>query len=183
MNMYYETPRLILKVLHSNAADRVLDFYDRNKGNFEPWEPDRSELFYTLPFHTTNLSFEYNQIIKGQTMRLWIMKKNDPEKIIGCISFNNIMRGSFLSCVIGYKIDKDFCRQGFATEALEKTLSIIFKEYQLHRVEAYVSESNIASINLMEKLGFRYEGIAYSSVKLKGQWCDHLRYALIAPSI
>lgn len=179
MKMEYETSRLLLRILQSDSTDKVLDFYIRNKEFLEPFEPDRVSLFYTRAFQQANLNYEYTLMRDSQMLRFWLFDKSNPGKIIGSVCLQNIIRGSFLSCIISYKMDKDYLRRGYATEALYCLISVACIDYGLHRIEAYIVPDNKASINLVEKLGFVSEGIAHSSVYLRGKWIDQVRYALI----
>ena len=179
MKMEYETPRLILKILQGNSTNKVLDFYLRNKDFLEPFEPDRVSLFYTQAFQQANLNYEYTLIRDLRLLRLWLFEKENPEKIIGSICIQNIIRGPFLSCIISYKMDKDYLRLGYATEALNSLIDIAHTTYGLHRIEAYIVPDNVPSIHLVEKLGFLPEGIARISVHLRGKWMDQIRYALV----
>ena len=173
------TDNLILKTLDNTNATDVLNFYKLNKSHFEAWEPDRAKSFYTVNFHQANLSFEANQIQYNKMLRLWIFHKDFPDIIIGTICFDNFQKGAVMSCNLSYKTDRFSCNKGIMTEALTKAIHIIFNVYDFHRIEVSVHPDNAPSIHLLEKFGFVYEGIAKESVLLKGQWCDHLRYALI----
>lgn len=179
MNMLCETNRLFLKILRFDSAKIVLDFYERNRDFLEPFEPDRVPLFYTETFHQTNLNYEYNLMCGNRMLRYWIFDKQRPGKIIGSVCLQHIIKGAFLSCVVSYKMDKDYLRNGYATEALSTLITIAFSVYGLHRIEAYIVEDNLASIKLVSKFGFLPEGIAHSSVCLQGIWVDQIRYALI----
>lgn len=179
MIMEYETSRLILKILQPDSANKVLDFYLRNRDFLEPFEPDRVSIFYTSAFQQANLNYEYNLIRDLRILRLWLFEKENPDKIIGSVSVQNIIRGPFLSCIISYKMDKDHLRQGYATEAINSLIDIVYTKYGLHRIEAYIVPDNIPSISFIEKLGFLPEGIARLSVRLQGKWVDQIRYALI----
>lgn len=181
MKMTESTERLLLKILTPTAANDILLFYEENKACFEPWEPDRASNFYTEEFQKNSLKYEYDQCIKFRFLRYYIFEKENPYKIIGSVCFNNFIYGSFLSCNIGYKIAYPCCNKGYATEACKKATNIIFQDYHLHRIEAYISPFNFSSIAIANKLGFQHEGIAYSSVKQQGKWYDYLRYALINP--
>ena len=75
-------------------------------------------------------------------LRLWIFKKGDMSRVIGTVAFNNIIRGAFLSCHLGYKLDKDEINKGYATEAIRKGIDIIFNYYGLHRIEANIMPRN-----------------------------------------
>jgi ribosomal-protein-alanine N-acetyltransferase len=45
-------------------------------------------------------------INNGSSFRLWLFKKAGDKRIIGSVGFNNIVRDAFLSCHLGYKLDK-----------------------------------------------------------------------------
>lgn len=182
MQLYYETERLKLRVLTSSYAEQVLEFYQNNKHYFNIWEPSRVRNFYTRDFQRASLSYEYHEIIKSRFLRFWIFEKSDDERIIGCICFQNFQKGSLMSCTVGYKVDEAYTRQGYATEALEKCMDIIFNELHFHRIEAMIHPLNISSIKLVERNGFMFEGIAKSCIKLNNKWIDHLRYARINPN-
>lgn len=181
MQILIETERLYLKVLNSNHAEEVLTFYTKNKENFEKWEPARVPSFYTIDFHIANLNLEFNQILQSNFLRYWIFRKTDPTTIIGSVCFQHFIRGAFQSCSIGYKMDASHIRKGYATEAVQRTIDFVFTDLSIHRIEAYIALNNIASIHFIEKLGFQWEGIAKSSIKLNIHWEDHLQYALINP--
>ncbi len=179
MQMLCETNRLILKVLTDKSADDVLNFYFKNKDFFEPWDPIKSDNFYTKSYHKVSLNYEYNQIITSQALRYWIFNKENPDKIIGTVSVSNILRGAFSSCSIGYKLDKEYLGNGFAIEAVRMLIDIIYFDYRLHRIEAFIMPNNLPSIRLVENLGFHYEGKCIKNIQINGEWEDHLRYALI----
>ena len=113
-------------------------------------------------------------------LRLWLFNKYDPSTIIGCISFSDMKKGALLNCQLSYKIDKDNVRQGYATEALNFAIPLLFEGYQFHRIEALVHPKNIASIKLLENLNFEFEGTAKSYINLNDKWIDHNRYSLIS---
>jgi ribosomal-protein-alanine N-acetyltransferase len=181
MNKCYVTDRLVLKILGKEAAPMVLSFYSENKEHLESWEPARDKNFYTLGYHKATLTAEYNQMMEGKRIRYWLFLKENPYEIIGSVSFQNFLGEPYKSCTIGYKIHNRFLRHGYAYEAVKKGLSIIFDDFHIHRVEAYIMEDNIPSRRLIEKLAFTYEGISYSFAYVNGKWTDHMRYSLINP--
>ena len=56
-------------------------------------------------------------------------KKGDDTKIIGCISFNLIVRGIYQSCVLSYKLDKEELNKGYTTEALRKAIQVALRNF------------------------------------------------------
>ena len=182
MQMTCTTDHLILSILYPNDAEKVLLFYDKNKDFFEPWEPERETNFYTLSYQRLSLAVEHNLIMNSKLLRYWIFHQKDPQKIIGTVNFYNIIRGSYSCCQLGYKLDQEYIGNGFALESVQTGMELLFEEYGLHRIEANIMPSNSRSINLVEKLGFSYEGLSKSSIQINSKWEDHARYALICHS-
>lgn len=178
MKKYYETDRLILKVLNKTYSKEVLDYYVRNKEFLEEWEPAREVEFYTRKYQEKQLDMDSKSVKSGEAFKLWIFKKGE-NKTIGYFAFNNIVRGIFLSCFLGYKLDGDEIRKGYMSEALKKGIDIAFRELGLHRIEANIMPKNKASLALAQKLNFYNEGLARKYLKIDGQWEDHIHMVLL----
>lgn len=175
----YETKRLNLKIIKPQHAAQVLDFYLRDKELFEQFEPDRAEGFYTAAFQKQILSFEYNMAVQGTLFRFYVYEKTNPDRIIGTISIQHIIRGFSNSCELGYKFSSEAQHKGYATEALRRILEVIFDEVKLHRVQAWVLPDNMPSIHLLERIGFVCEGISRDYLFLHGTWRSHALYSLL----
>lgn len=180
MNFEYETDRLLLKILTAKFAEDVLFFQKRNRDIFEQYDGTKPEKYYTAGYQRTLLNFDFNMSVCQKSFRYWIMEKTNPTRIIGTVSIQRIERSIFQTCVIGYKMDRDYLRQGYMHETLSLITDLIFSDLKLHRIEAYVKPDNIASIRLLEKSGFLNEGTAHESIFISGRWEDHLRFALIS---
>lgn len=179
----YETQRLYLKIIDNSKSQQVLDYYMRNKEFLCKYEEERDSNFYKIETHQQNINNDLVEIKEGNSLKLWIYDKNDDSKIIGAINFTNIIRGSFLSCFLGYKLDKDEINKGYMTEALKKSIEIIFNEFKLHRIEANIMPSNNRSLEVVKKLNFREEGIALNYLKINGKWEDHIHMVLLNEDI
>lgn len=175
----YETPRLLLKVIKPDQADQVLDFYMRDKELFEQFEPDRMNNFYTPRVQKQTLAFEYNMAVQGTLFRYYVYEKQNPKRIIGTISFHHISHGYTSSCEIGYKFSSEVHHRGYATESLSFITSQIFEDLKLHRIVAWALPDNKASIRLLERVGFVYEGTCRDYLLLHGKWRDHVQYSMI----
>jgi ribosomal-protein-alanine N-acetyltransferase len=69
--------------------------------------------------------------------------------------------------------------QGYMTEALSLAVRHAFYQLGLHRVEANIMPSNLASRVVAARCGFRLEGRARRLLHLAGRWRDHERWAII----
>lgn len=180
MQFELSTNRLVLKVLNSDAAPEVLDFYLRNRDIFEKYEPLLGDDFYTVEHHQKILEYEYKNTLSLSMIRYWVFEKNNPEKVIGTVSLRNIIRPIYASCTIGYKMDRDYMNRGYCTEAIKSILAEAEKSLGIHRVEAYILPTNAPSIHLVEKLGFEKEGLLRDKIMLEGIRKDHFLYSYIA---
>lgn len=179
MRKEYETSRLLIKALEGEAAEQVLEFYDKNKQIFEKYEIDRVENFYTPAYQSALLQCEYNLMQKRQSARFWVFEKEAPQHIIGTFSFHNIRYSAYYDCELGYKFDQKIWGKGYAKESIAWGIQIMFEELGLHRIEALVMSQNKHSKNLLKALGFKFEGIKRQNVKLHGTWCDHEVHSLL----
>lgn len=180
MNFELSTERLNLKVLGPEAAPMVLSFYQRNKDIFEKYEPILGNDFYTLERQKNILDFEHKNIMRLLMVRYWIFHKNNPTQIIGTVSYRNIVRPIYESCTIGYKMDRDYVNQGYCSEAIRATLPTVSSELGIHRFEALILPDNTPSIHLVEKLGFKFEGILRDKIIIHGERLDHCMYSYLA---
>ncbi len=180
MKFQVSTERLDLKILNSDDAQLALDFYNRNGDIFEKYEPVIGNNFYTLEHQQKLLDFEYKSIMKLIMIRYWIFEKNNPNKIIGTVSYRNIIRPIYECCTVGYKMDRDYVNKGYCSEALANTIPLLTKELGIHRFEALILPDNAPSIHMVEKLGFKYEGILRDKIIIGGERLDHCMYAYLA---
>lgn len=176
----YETRRLLLKILRPDAAPQVLDFYLRDQAYFEQYEPTRPPQFYTTNFQKASLKYEYNLTMKLQEVRFYVFRKENPSFIIGTVCFHHILSAFYSSCEVGYKFSSAFHHHGYASEALQKGMEIMFTDVHLHRIMAWVLPDNMPSIRLLESNGFVCEGLCKDYLYLHDHWADHLQYRLLA---
>lgn len=175
-----ETERLYLDVLNEDFAPEVLDFFNRNKGYFEQFEPILSQDFYTQEHQEQILEYEFDRILDGDMIRYWLSTKDNPGVIIGTISYRNIIRRVYNSCTVGYKMDMNYQNKGYCTEALDYTLKNVIAPSGIHRVEAFIMPSNAPSLHMVEKVGFAREGLLKDKFTLNDKRLDHYLYAYIA---
>ncbi len=178
MQQTYETERLLLMPLDGTWAIPVLHYLEHNREFLCPWEPVKPEGFYTVEYQAAILDKELDMMERGILVKWWIIKKDNPDQLIGMIAFNNIVRGAFQSCHLGYRLDEREINQGYMTEALRKAIEVSFEEHKLHRIEANIMPRNARSMRVVQKLGFVEEGLAKKYLKINGVWEDHIHMVL-----
>ncbi len=179
----YQTKRLILKTLSIVDAKITVDYYEKNRQFLDQWFPAREEVFYSQDYQENMLANQQIELINGKGINLWIFEKDHHYNTIGAIHFSDIIRGRFLSCFLSFHLDEDKFNQGYAREALTQGVKVIFREYQLHRIEANIRPDNKRAINLLESVGFYSEGIAKKHIYIDGIWQDHVRMVLLNRSM
>lgn len=83
--------------------------------------------------------------------------------------------------VLGYTISEAFHGRGIGTRAVRELLPIAFgpRDLNLERVEAVAAVDNLASRRVLERNGFRQEGILRGLLRIHGERVDHAIYGLL----
>jgi ribosomal-protein-alanine N-acetyltransferase len=104
-------------------------------------------------------------------------------RFAGQLTVGGIVWGSSRSAQVGYWIDEAYAGHGVIPTALAMAIDHCFFGVGLHRVEATIRPDNRASRRVVEKLGFREEGIRVRQLHINGAWRDHVCYALTAEEV
>jgi aminoglycoside 6'-N-acetyltransferase len=78
---------------------------------------------------------------------------------------------------LGFTIAKRHQGQGLAAEAVAAVLRYAFTTLALHRVVSYTDVRNAPARRLLERVGFRREGLLRESLWSHGEWASELLYA------
>jgi [ribosomal protein S5]-alanine N-acetyltransferase len=102
--------------------------------------------------------------------------------LVGQVTVGGITWGSLRSAHIGYWVDRDVAGRGIIPTAVALASDHLFA-IGLHRVEINIRPENAASLRVVEKLGFRPEGLRPRFLHIDGGWRDHLCFALTVEEI
>lgn len=80
---------------------------------------------------------------------------------------------------LGYWLGRDYWNRGLATQAVSVACRWAFEEAGARRVSASVFSWNPASMKVLEKNGFQYEGCRRQAIVRLGYQCDLLNYGLL----
>ncbi|MCX4579571.1 GNAT family N-acetyltransferase [Streptomyces sp. NBC_01571] len=100
----------------------------------------------------------------------------------GMVNINSIIRGRYQGASLGYAAFAPSAGLGYMTEGLTITLQHAFTDLRLHRLEASIQPANKASLALVQRLGFRHEGVSPAYLYIDGDWRDHERWSITAPN-
>ncbi len=104
-------------------------------------------------------------------------------EIAGQLNVWGIARGSLSSATIGYWVSERFAGRGVTPTAVALATDVAFGELGLHRMEICIRPENHASLRVVEKLGFRYEGLRRRFIHIAGDWRDHYAFALVREDV
>lgn len=177
LDVILQTQRLELSSPDSLDAAPCAAFARDNREHLYPWEPSRSEHYYTEECWADFIQDARRTIPLRQRLWLLIRRKGESE-ILGMVNFGNVVRGSFNACHLGYNLGQSAEGKGYMSEALRASIAYVFEEWGLHRVMANYRPSNARSGAVLERLGFVTEGQAKDYLHIDGAWRDHILTSL-----
>ena len=117
-----------------------------------------------------------------QAYPFFVFRKPDGV-LVGGLTLANVRRGIAQAGSLGYWMGEPHARRGHMTDAVRALIPFAFNTLRLHRLEAACIPTNVASIRLLEKVGFKREGLARQYLCINGRWQDHILYALLASDV
>jgi ribosomal-protein-alanine N-acetyltransferase len=104
-------------------------------------------------------------------------------ELVGQLNVSSITFGSLSSATIGYWVAQDVAGRGITPTAVGLATDYCFGVLHLHRMEICIRPENGPSLRVVEKLGFRYEGLRRRFIHINGEWRDHYSFALVAEEV
>ncbi|WP_184220543.1 GNAT family N-acetyltransferase [Microbacterium marinum] len=99
-------------------------------------------------------------------------------EVAGQLNVWGIARGSLSSATIGYWVSERFAGRGITPTSVALATDLCFDDLRLHRMEICIRPENDKSLRVVQKLGFRYEGLRRRYIHIDGDWRDHYAFAL-----
>lgn len=103
--------------------------------------------------------------------------------LAGQLNVSSIAYGSLSSATIGYWVSERFAGKGATPTAVALATDHCFTGLGLHRMEICIRPENEPSLRVVEKLGFRYEGLRRRYIHINGDWRDHFCFALTSDEL
>ena len=172
------TRRLVLEPLAPAHAAMLADFFVRNDEHLRPWDPPRPRGIIEAAYWESEAARAVEDYRDGAVVRWVAVARDDATRVVARANYTQIVRGPFQSCMLGYAIDHALQGRGLMHEALQATLAHAFEVLRLHRVQANYLPENHRSARLLQRLGFRVEGLASNYLYINGAWRDHVLSAL-----
>ena len=104
-------------------------------------------------------------------------------RLAGQLNVSSVTYGSLSSATIGYWIAEEFAGRNITPTAVALATDYCFYQLGLHRMEICIRPENAPSLRVVEKLGFRYEGLRRRYIHINGDWRDHYCFGLVSEEL
>lgn len=168
-----------LRVPDLGDAGALCDLLTRNRSYFQAGEPLRPDDFYTEEGQRRVITGAHESRASGSAL-LFLIEEHGA--LVGRANLNGITRGALQSASVAYLVDERHAGRGIAQAALRALIRFAFVELNLHRLQAEVLETNVASRRVLTASGFVHYGTAPDYLRIQGRWQAHMLYQLTNPS-
>jgi [ribosomal protein S5]-alanine N-acetyltransferase len=171
---------VVLRPLRRRDGPQWLRLRGENARWLEPWEA-------TAPGDQTAVaSFgEYVRLLSTQarsgTSLPFVVELDGA--LAGQLTVSQIVFGSLCSASIGYWVSEHVAGRGVIPTAVAMAGDYCLTVLGLHRLEINIRPENAASLRVVEKLGFRDEGVRRRYLHIQGEWRDHRTFALTTEDV
>jgi len=172
------TARLSLRLPEHRDFREWAKLRHESKAFLSPWEPIWAADHLSRASFTNRVYWSQRAVKNGNAVPLFVFHK-EAGQLVGAITLDNIRRGPSQVGTIGYWVGQQYARQGFMSEAIIAMVAHAFGVLDLSRVESACLPDNLASRGVLEKAGFKYEGVAQSYIQINGRWRNHVLYAAL----
>ncbi len=171
-----EGRRISLLPIDSSDADALWQAVDASRAWLQPWLP-------WVPYQTDPQSSQRFAAASAadwdnsRALRFGIRTRPSGE-LIGVVGLEACLE-MHRSCDLGYWIRHEAARRGYMTEAARLCLQFGFGQVGFHRMRVAAATTNHASLRVIARLGFRFEGVARHVEWCDGRWLDHATFSLL----
>ncbi|MFV0384463.1 GNAT family N-acetyltransferase [Paracoccus sp. (in: a-proteobacteria)] len=170
-----EAERIVLRLPAHSDYNAWTALRIESREFLTPWEPVWSTDHLSRKRFTNRVYWAARASTNGTALPLFLLRRDGV--LLGAITMDNIRRGPAQTGTIGYWIGKPFARQGYMREAIGALVHYAFTQLDLSRIEAACLPENLASRGVLERSGFKYEGVAQSYLQINGRWRNHVLYS------
>ena len=172
------TERCYLRLPNLNDFESWVNLRRKSEDFLSKWEPERDRNFYSMTLFRSRVKWAKKKFNEKKVIHAFIFRREDG-LLIGAVTLDNVRRGAAQSGSIGYWLGEPFQKKGYMFEVVQAVVFYVFKNFDLSRLEAATLPENQPSRSLLERVGFKYEGVSQSYLQISGRWRNHVMYALL----
>ncbi|MEM9049408.1 MAG: GNAT family protein [Pseudomonadota bacterium] len=173
-----ETERLYLRPPEREDHMKWATLRREGEAFLKGWEPIWSRDHLTARAFRNRVAWARTSIDSDRALPVFLFRRSD-DTLLGAVTLDNVRRGPAQSGTVGYWLGEPHIKQGYMTEALTAMVHYAFQMLDLSRVEAACLPENRPSRALLERVGFKYEGVAQAYLQINGRWRTHVLYAIL----
>ncbi len=180
LSLRTEGTRIAIRAPRATDVPELRWVLRRNADHLRPWSPlpPAGEDPSSLTELSKAVLRQRREWKRGESFVFLVVLAGDDERILGRIALTAVVRGVFQNAYLGYWIDAEHQGRGLMTEAVRLATSFAFEGVRLHRVQAAVMPTNLGSVRVLDKAGYRREGLAERYLQIGGRWEDHLLFGV-----
>ena len=171
-----ETERMTLRLPLHEDYRHWAGLREASAAFLQPWEPAWSSDHLTRKSFSARVYWAQRASLEESALPLFLVRRED-QRLLGAVTLDYIRRGPAQAGTIGYWIGQPYARNGYMREAVVALIHYAFTRLDLSRIESACLPENTASRGLLEKCGYKYEGVAQSYLQINGRWRNHVLYA------
>jgi ribosomal-protein-alanine N-acetyltransferase len=170
---------MVFRPLRADDREQFSRVWQASWPTNQPWFPEAPADRTPEGFFEEQLQRTANGLASQSEYRL--VGRLSDGTLAAFVNLFQIVRGVGQTAMASWWVNSELRGQGYGSEGVGVLLDFAFapepQGLGLHRVQANVIPTNIASIRVAEKNGFRREGLALRYVKIAGEWQDHVMFA------
>lgn len=171
---------VLLRPLERRDGRAYREVRRHNRDWLRPWDATNPDAADVAPSFQELLRYYRRQERRGEALPMAVLVGG---RFCGQVTAHGIQWGALRSAAIGYWIDRRMAGRGITPLAVALLTDHLLLDMGLHRVEINIRPENEASLRVVEKLGFRDEGLRERYMHIDGKWRDHRTFALVADDI
>jgi ribosomal-protein-alanine N-acetyltransferase len=163
----------VLQKIKLSDVDDIFNIYS----NAELLKFTDSNLLKTKKEATSRIKY-FTKSYKHNSHFYFGISNTETNKIIGIISLHDVnLKHSFafISCIL----IPEFRKKGIMNQAISNIVEFGFNVLNLNRIEAQVFEKNYASISMLERANFKFEGKLRQNFLIDGKFENSVVYSFI----
>lgn len=171
-------PTVTLRVPEMADYEAWADLRETSRAFLTPWEPAWPEDDLTRAAFRRRIS-RYRQDWRDDAGYALLVQRNEDGALLGGLTLTQVRRGVAQTISLGYWMGERHAGKGYMGAAVRLVCPFAFMRLGFRRIEAACVPHNMASVRLLERVGFTREGLARDYLCINGRWVDHALYALL----
>ncbi len=168
-----ETSRLILRPFTRRDLPDFIAYRNQPKvSRYQSWHTFSAK--EAEEFYSQQQSISFNQ---DESWFQVALEHQDSKRLIGDFAIHFFDDGRQVE--LGFTLHPQYQHQGYAAEAAQALLRLLFTNLKKHRATAITDAENTAAHRFLQRLGFRQEAHFIKNVMFKGLWADEYAFALL----